>query len=83
MPEATPAGFVQTPEEEFAVHRIFLDRAAQQSLKFVSLIWHPWSLYRFGPDMRMLDLAFRHVRMLGLGAGTYAELLAKLTGPAP
>ena len=83
MPEATPLDFVRTPEEEFAVHRFFLDRAAEESLTFVSLIWHPWSLGRFDPEMRMLELTFRHVRTLGLDAGTYADLLARLSGPTP
>lgn len=79
MPEAIPPRFLQTPEEEFAVHRIFLDRAAEESLAFVSLIWHPWSLARCDPEMRMLELTFRHVRTLGLDTGTYADLLARLT----
>jgi hypothetical protein len=30
----------------------------------------------------MLDLTFRHVRTLGLEAGTYADLLAALSDPA-
>jgi peptidoglycan/xylan/chitin deacetylase (PgdA/CDA1 family) len=77
MPEAIPAGFLQTSEEEFAVNRVFLDRAAEESLAFVSLIWHPWSLGRFDPDMRMLELTFSHVRAFGLEAGTYADLLAR------
>jgi hypothetical protein len=82
MPEAIPPGFVRTPEEESAVHRVFLDRAAAESLTFISLIWHPWSLARFDPEMRMLELTFRHVRALGLEEGTYADLLAKLSGHA-
>ncbi len=83
MPEATPPGFLQTPEEEFAVHRVFIDRAAEESLTFVSLIWHPWSLAEFDPEMRMLDLTFGHVRQLGLDTGSYADLLARLDGSAP
>jgi peptidoglycan/xylan/chitin deacetylase (PgdA/CDA1 family) len=81
MPEAIPPGFLQTPQEEFVVNRLFLDRAAEESLEFVSLIWHPWSLAEFDPDMKMLDLTFRHVRVLGLETGTYADLLARLTAP--
>jgi hypothetical protein len=80
MPEAVPPGFLQTPEQEFAVNRLFLDRAAAESLTFVSLIWHPWSLARFDPEMRMLELTFRHVRALGLDLRTYAGLLAALDG---
>ncbi len=81
MPEAIPPAFLQTPDEEFAVNRVFLDRAAEDSLTFVSLIWHPWSLAQFDPDMRMLELTFSHVRTLDLQTSTYANLLAKLTPP--
>jgi hypothetical protein len=79
MPEAIPGGFLQAPGEEFGVNRVFLDRAAEESLAFVSLIWHPWSLGRFDPEMQMLELTFEHVRALGLEMGTYADLLAQLT----
>lgn len=78
MPEAIPPAFISTPQEEFAVNRVFLDRAAEQGLTFVSLIWHPWSLDRFDPDMKMLELTFAHVRELGLEAGTYAGLRRRL-----
>jgi peptidoglycan/xylan/chitin deacetylase (PgdA/CDA1 family) len=83
MPEAIPRHFIQTPEEEFALNRIFLDRAAAESLTFVSLIWHPWSLAQFDPEMRMLELTFRHARDLGLDPCTYANLSATLAGPTP
>jgi peptidoglycan/xylan/chitin deacetylase (PgdA/CDA1 family) len=75
MPEAIPPRFLATPEEEFAVNRVFIERAVRDGLKFVSLIWHPWSLARFDPEMRMLELTFAHVRELRMKVGTYAELL--------
>lgn len=74
MPEAIPSGFITRPEEEFAINRVFLERAVSEHLAFVSLIWHPWSLNAFDPDMRMLDLTFTYVRDLGLKPATYAEL---------
>jgi len=80
MPEAIPPRFLTTPEEEFAVNRVFIERAAREELKFVSLIWHPWSLGRFDRQMRMLDLTFAFVRELGLPCGTYADLLARAQG---
>jgi len=80
MPEAIPSGFLKTPEEEFAVNRVFLEKAASEGLTFVSLIWHPWSLMTFDREMRMLDLTFRHVRDLGLKPTTYAELYRELAG---
>ena len=74
MPEAIPKSFLSTPEEEFEVNRIFLDKAAAQKLAFVSLIWHPWSLDSFDPEMKMLELTFDHVRRLDLEPCTYSDL---------
>ncbi|KPK61874.1 MAG: hypothetical protein AMK73_07470 [Planctomycetes bacterium SM23_32] len=79
MPEAIPPRFIETPEEEAAVNRCFIERAAREALTFVSLIWHPWSLARFDPQMRMLELTFALARELGLETGTYADLHARLT----
>jgi hypothetical protein len=80
LPEAIPTAFIKTPEDEFAINRVFLDRAARDSLGFVSLVWHPWSLGRLDPEMRMLELTFRHARALGLKERTYADLLAQVSG---
>jgi hypothetical protein len=75
MPEAIPPGFLESPEDEFAVNRVFLEKALAEGLTFVSLIWHPWSLHAFDPEMKMLDLTFSHVRRLGLDPVTYADLM--------
>ncbi len=82
MPEAIPPGFLQSPEEEFALNCVFIDRAVRDELTFVSLIWHPWSLNSFDPEMRMLELTFDYVRKLGLRAGTYAGLLEEVRAAA-
>jgi len=74
MPEAIPARFVQTPQDEFAVNRVFLEKAVEANQAHVSLIWHPWSLRAFDPDMKMLELTFAHARRLGLRPCTYADL---------
>ena len=71
MPEAIRLGPISTPEEEFAMNKLFIDRAIALDLPFVSLIWHPWSLYRFDPEMKMLKLTFAYVRELGMQATTY------------
>ena len=49
MPEAIRLGPISTPEEEFAMNKLFIDRSIALGFPFVSLIWHPWSLYRFKP----------------------------------
>jgi peptidoglycan/xylan/chitin deacetylase (PgdA/CDA1 family) len=73
MPEAIRLGPITSPEEEFAMNKLFIDRAVALGLPFVSLIWHPWSLYRFDPAMKMLDLTFAYVRAQGLVPTTYAD----------
>ena len=78
MPEAIPADFVKTPEEESAVHRVFLDEAARRDMTHVSLIWHPWSLAKFDPPMRMLERVFDHVRQSPLQPTTFTELRGRL-----
>jgi peptidoglycan/xylan/chitin deacetylase (PgdA/CDA1 family) len=80
MPEAIPKGFITTPQEEFAINRIFLEKAVESGNSYVSLIWHPWSLYSFDPEMKMLELTFTHVRELGLKPYTYADIFHKVSG---
>jgi len=74
FPQAIPDGFCQTPKDEFEVNKVFLEKARQTNKSFVSLIWHPWSLAKFDPAMKMLELTFTHVRRLGLKPCTYAQL---------
>lgn len=80
MPEAIPPAFLSTPEEEFALNRVFLEKAASEGKPFVSLIWHPWSLDAFDPEMKMVELTFTYVRELGLKPCTYADLLRYVSG---
>jgi hypothetical protein len=74
FPEAVPPGFLKTPEEEFRFNnRFFIDRALTEGSGHVSLIWHPWSLAFFDPEMRMLELTFRYVRERGLEPCTFGD----------
>jgi len=75
MPEAALSSIVNTPEEEFDVHRRFIDKALASGTSHVSLIWHPWSLHLCDPEMRMLELVFRHVRAAGLPTSTFANFV--------
>jgi hypothetical protein len=78
MPEAAVTDYVKTPEEEFSVHKLFLDRAAREGIGHVSLIWHPWSLHHFDPEMKMLELVFGYVRDRGFTVSTFADYAAAL-----
>jgi len=73
-PELQPTGYVKTPEEEFNVHRFFIDRALAEGLEYVTLIWHPWSLGRFDPPMQMLELVFDHVAKQGMIFARFEDL---------
>ena len=70
-PDLLLPGPIHTVEEEFAVNRLFIDRAVRDGLPYVSLIWHPWSLERFDPPLRMLELTFAYVQELGLEVSTF------------
>jgi len=80
MPEAIPAQFVKTPRDEFEINRIFLEKALEGGKPHVSLIWHPWSLNKFDPEMQMLELTFAHARKLGLTPCTYRDLYKQVAG---
>ncbi len=80
FPEAIPSGFCKTANDEFKVNKVILNRALETNKSFVSLIWHPWSLRKFDPDMKMLELTFAHVRRIGLKPCTYARLYESVSG---
>jgi len=81
FPEAIPPAPISTPEEEFKINCLFIDRAVDVGLPYVSLIWHPWSLRRFDPEMTMLEMTFAYVRERGLEPVTFAdEWQCALTG---
>lgn len=82
MPEAIPLQFVRTPADEFRMNRVFLEKAREWNKPHVSLIWHPWSLHVFDPEMKMLKLTFAHARRLGLVACTYADLHRQTAEPS-
>ena len=79
-PQLVPTHPVETPEQEAAVYRRLIDCAVQQQVTFVSPIWHPWSLDRFDPDMRMIREVFTHVKELGLETDTYHGLHEACSG---
>jgi len=80
LPEAIPPHFVKTPQDEFEVNRVFLEKALETNKPHVSLIWHPWSLLAFDPGMKMLELTFAHARRLALRPCTYADLCRQVAG---
>ena len=79
IPEAVPDHFVATPEEEFAFNnKVFIDAAMAAQAHLVSLVWHPWSLGRLDPEMRMLELTFDYLKARGLPTATFAQMRDRL-----
>ncbi len=75
-----PTGPVKTPEDEAAINKRIVDTANARKLTFVSLVWHPWAIDTFDPDLRMLRALFQHVREQRMPTTTYAGLHAQLAG---
>lgn len=74
FPDAIPTGFIKTPEEEMRFNnKPFMDRALREKLPYVSLIWHPWSLLKFDPEMEMLERTFQYAAETGLRTMTYEQ----------
>jgi hypothetical protein len=78
MPEAALTSPVKTPREEFEIHRLFVDRAIGTGAGHVSLIWHPWSLHRFDPQMKMLEWLFEYVSEKEMPVATFADYIRAL-----
>jgi hypothetical protein len=79
-PELVPLKPIQTPEEEFELYALYIARARKLGLPYVSFIWHPWSLYRFDPEMRMLDMLFDYVQQIGMEPSTFEQEYLRLVG---
>jgi peptidoglycan/xylan/chitin deacetylase (PgdA/CDA1 family) len=80
FPEAIPSHYVTTPAEEFAYNnRFFIDRAAVDKLTYVSLVWHPWSLAMFDPQMEMLAITFQYVRERRLEVCRFGDFNLRLS----
>lgn len=65
---------VQTPEEEMMVQRVWIDRAVMRGLPYVSLVYHPHSIYRQSEECRIVELLMRYVKAIGLPTTTYTAL---------
>ena len=73
MPEAALTGFIHTVEEEVNIHKVIIDEAVEKDNGHSTLIWHPWSLYRFDPEMNMVDAVISYAKELGMEISTFAD----------
>ena len=80
MPETIPSRYIETPEEELAFNnKPFIDKALADAMPLVSFIWHPWSLRKFDPAMRMLALTFHYLGERGVKGVRFCDIRSSLT----
>ncbi len=63
-----------TPEEERIVQATWLDKAISLGLDFVSLVYHPHSIYGMSEDCRVAELLVQEVKARGMPVVTYTQL---------
>jgi len=70
-----------TPQEHAAHHLLWVDKAREAGLPFVSLAFHPWSVFRYDPHLTELRLIFEGLLERGVpvttATGAYARLSAR------
>jgi peptidoglycan/xylan/chitin deacetylase (PgdA/CDA1 family) len=70
IPDRVP----RTPEEEFAVQRVWIERALALELDYFSPLYHPHSIYLMSPDCRVVEFLMRFVRQRVGVVTTYGAL---------
>jgi hypothetical protein len=76
--EAIPAVPITKPDEEFAINKIFIDWAVAEKMPYVSFVWHPWSLFKFDPQMLMLRKTMEYAFALGMRPISFHEQYRQL-----
>ncbi len=72
-PFAIPREPPATVDEAFAHEKLWVDEAVRQGLAFFSPCLHPWSLYRFDPEIGTVDRMLAYLGRQGIPVSTYAE----------
>ncbi len=78
IPELKLTKPLETPEEEIALNRALMEVGLNIKAPYVTPIWHPWSLNRFDPEMKMVDGVIRTANELEFSTSTFAEYAEKL-----
>lgn len=65
---------VRTPEEELEVQGTWIGEAINCDLDYVSLVYHPHSVYRLSSECKTIELLLQHVLALGMTTTTYSAL---------
>jgi len=78
LPWGYPNRPPQTPQEEFEVYRKSLHGVRGLNLPYYSPPMHPWSIYRFNPQARTVELILEEVESLGMPITTFSAVHREL-----
>jgi len=78
LPYGLPRFPPRTPEEEFEVHRLGMEHALAEKLVYFSPAMHPWSIYRFNPEARTVDLVLQHADCVGMPIATASHIYREI-----
>ena len=76
LPPATP----RTPQDHATHHLLWVDKAREAQLPFVSLAFHPWSIFKYDNDLRAERLIFEGLAERGVAVTTCTAAYEKLAG---
>ena len=82
-PWHVPPQAPQTPEEHGAHHLVWVDKALEAGLPYVSPAFHPWSMVRFDPRVGELDVIIDGLERRGIGVVTATQTWRMLAEEAP
>ncbi len=68
----------RSPEEHAEHHLLWVAKAREADLPFISIAFHPWSVVRFDPEARELDLIFQSLIDQNIGVVTATAAFNKL-----
>jgi peptidoglycan/xylan/chitin deacetylase (PgdA/CDA1 family) len=69
LPPAAP----KSPAEQAAHHLVWVDRAREAGLPFVSIAFHPWSVFRYDPSLTEQRLIFEGLARRGVRVSTCTD----------
>jgi peptidoglycan/xylan/chitin deacetylase (PgdA/CDA1 family) len=69
----------KTPADHAAHHLLWVDRAREAGLPFVSIAFHPWSVFKYDPTLQELRLIFQGLAERGIPVTTCTAAWKKLS----
>ena len=69
----------RTPQEEFEVHRVWIQKAIELGLDFYSPVNHPHSVFHMSAECKTMELLMQYLAAEGIPTTTYTALYEQYT----